>query len=466
MRDLAGKRTARLAAAALALAAVLAPAPALAATATKTMYRLYNPNSGEHFYTASAKERDGVVAAGWRYEGVGWTAPVKSNSPVYRLYSGTDHHYTTSAAERDHLVSVGWKYEGVGWYSDDARGVPLYRQFNPNVDPSAPRNNSGSHNYTTSKAENDHLVSLGWRAEGVGWYGVGSGSGQSRPADPTRPAAADPGPFADDAGEWTVWGTCEWRVQGGTLYVRPTNAWNGEGTLGAPKTETRTTSKGEAYQVPVSAWKGSYKTVKSSGKIHLNADSQCLFADCASLTDISALASWDASGASNLASVFSGCKGLASLHGLDTWNTGRATTLSGAFSGCYSLRDISALAGWNTSNVQDLNGLFADGSPMTDPDNAYPGPCFTNVNALRGWDVSKVTDMSTMLHGCEQLQDVSGLAGWKTSSLYYAAEICSGCKAMKNASTLNGWDVSHMGHMGAAFIGAGSCPSWYPYTEM
>ena len=136
------------------------------------MHRLYNPNSGEHFYTASAHERDSLRRAGWKYEGVGWTAPASSRTPVHRLYSGTDHHYTTSAAERDMLVRAGWKYEGVGWYSDDAKGVPLYRQFNPNVNPGAPRNNSGSHNYTTSRAEHDHLVSVGWRGEGIGWYGM------------------------------------------------------------------------------------------------------------------------------------------------------------------------------------------------------------------------------------------------------------------------------------------------------
>ena len=136
------------------------------------MYRLYNPNSGEHFYTASAHERDSLRRAGWKYEGVGWTAPATSRTPVYRLYSGTDHHYTTSAAERDMLVRAGWRYEGVGWYSDDAKGTPLYRQFNPNVNPAAPRNNSGSHNYTTSRAEHDHLVSAGWRGEGIGWYGM------------------------------------------------------------------------------------------------------------------------------------------------------------------------------------------------------------------------------------------------------------------------------------------------------
>ena len=143
-----------------------------AAPSGVAMYRLYNPNSGEHFYTASAHERDSLRRTGWKYEGVGWTAPASSRTPVYRLYSGTDHHYTTSAAERDMLVRAGWKYEGVGWYSDDAKGVPLYRQFNPNVNPGAPRNNSGSHNYTTSRAEHDHLVSVGWRGEGIGWYGM------------------------------------------------------------------------------------------------------------------------------------------------------------------------------------------------------------------------------------------------------------------------------------------------------
>ena len=99
------------------------------------MHRLYNPYTGEHFYTADTAERDHLTGLGWRYEGVGWKAPAKSSTPVYRLYNGHvrggDHHYTTSASERDHLVSVGWTYEGVGWYSDDARGVPLYRQYNP-----------------------------------------------------------------------------------------------------------------------------------------------------------------------------------------------------------------------------------------------------------------------------------------------------------------------------------------------
>ena len=92
--------------------------------------------------------------------------------PVYRLYSGTDHHYTTDVSEREMLVKAGWKYEGVGWYSDEAKGTVLYRLFNPNVQPTAPRNNSGSHHYTADASERDHLVSVGWIYEGNCWHGL------------------------------------------------------------------------------------------------------------------------------------------------------------------------------------------------------------------------------------------------------------------------------------------------------
>lgn len=155
-----------------ALNKALADTSGSTSASTQKMYRLYNPNSGEHFYTAATSERDHLKKVGWNYEGVGWTAPTSSKTPVYRLYSGTDHHYTTDASEKNYLVKVGWNYEGIGWYSDDNKGVPLYRQFNPYVNPRAKYNNSGSHNYTTSKAENDNLVKVGWRAEGIGWYGV------------------------------------------------------------------------------------------------------------------------------------------------------------------------------------------------------------------------------------------------------------------------------------------------------
>lgn len=134
------------------------------------MYRMYNPYSGEHFYTQSTAERDGLVVVGWRFEGIGWWAPASSASPTYRLYNpyAGDHHYTLSVQERDYLASVGWNYEGIGWYSDDARSAAVYRQYNPYA-------RVGTHNFTTSKSENDHLASVGWNAEGIGWYAVQAG---------------------------------------------------------------------------------------------------------------------------------------------------------------------------------------------------------------------------------------------------------------------------------------------------
>ena len=152
------------------------------------MYRLYNRWTGEHFYTASAYERDSLSSVGWEYEGVGWTAPA-SGEPVYRLYnpyvSGGDHHYTTSAYERDALVAEGWSYEGVGWASGGS--FPLYRQYNPYA-------STGTHNYTTSRYENNQLVSLGWREEGVGWYAVGEGwtFPPKEPSNPQQPSDPQP----------------------------------------------------------------------------------------------------------------------------------------------------------------------------------------------------------------------------------------------------------------------------------
>ena len=130
------------------------------------MFRLYNPNSGEHFYTAAADERDYLASVGWNYEGVGWIAP-DEGAPVYRLYNPNagDHHYTANIEERDYLVSVGWNDEGVGWNSAGEDGVALWRQYNPNA-------TTGSHNYTTSTEERDFLIASGWQHEGIGWYGL------------------------------------------------------------------------------------------------------------------------------------------------------------------------------------------------------------------------------------------------------------------------------------------------------
>ncbi len=141
------------------------PKPTPDSVKSQAMYRLYNPNSGEHFYTASTEERDHLISLTWGDEGQGWTAPT-SGDAVFRLYNpyAGEHHYTTSEEERDMLISVGWNYEGIGWYTSG--DTPVYRVYNPNA-------YANNHHYTTDAGERDILLSYGWQDEGVGWYGVG-----------------------------------------------------------------------------------------------------------------------------------------------------------------------------------------------------------------------------------------------------------------------------------------------------
>ncbi len=133
-----------------------------------TMHRLYNPNSGEHFYTANDVEKNHLVSLGWKYEGTGWTAPACSGTPVYRVYNPNagDHHYTTNVNEKNNLVSLGWNDEGIGWYSNELGTTTLHRLYNPNA------TGAGAHHYTTNSAEATNLQNLGWRYEGTAWYGL------------------------------------------------------------------------------------------------------------------------------------------------------------------------------------------------------------------------------------------------------------------------------------------------------
>ena len=140
------------------------------ADTTNVMYRLYNPNNHEHFYTSSTKERDHLVKIKWgNYEGPAWEAPTSGGHLVYRLYNKglRDHHYTASWDEVKWLTkNYGWTYEGPAWRSAEKNNKPIYRLFLPGV-------KSGSHHYTASWKEVQWLTKdYGWKYEGIGWYGA------------------------------------------------------------------------------------------------------------------------------------------------------------------------------------------------------------------------------------------------------------------------------------------------------
>lgn len=151
------------------LGANVIPAKAVTANFNGDVYRLYNPNTGEHVYTMGQAEKNNLVRLGWRYEGsLGtsyYTIPGQTygKAPVYRLYSKNSgqHLYTTSNYEVSQLKNYGWVNEGVVFY--DATILPsnqktgVERLYNPN---------SGQHLYTANWEERDFLIKIGWKDEG------------------------------------------------------------------------------------------------------------------------------------------------------------------------------------------------------------------------------------------------------------------------------------------------------------
>lgn len=138
------------------------------------LYRLYNANSGEHFYTKNPEERDALAKLGWNYEANESVTAIgvkdEGAKPVYRVYNPNSglHHYTTDKQEALNLKNAGWGYEGISFYAFDGKtgtGTNVYRIYCPFPD----ANGQNQHVYTSSKAERDKLVNLGYVDEGVCW---------------------------------------------------------------------------------------------------------------------------------------------------------------------------------------------------------------------------------------------------------------------------------------------------------
>lgn len=133
----------------------------------KELYRVYNPNSGEHFFTESLEEYNWLEEQGWTQEDLAWLIPTEGEE-VYRLYNPNagDHFYTKSIVEYDWLYKQGWIQEGTAFLSSDDTTAPVYRSYNKNAVA------AGAHMFTFSKSEHDGLVNFGWINEDVQFYGV------------------------------------------------------------------------------------------------------------------------------------------------------------------------------------------------------------------------------------------------------------------------------------------------------
>ncbi len=82
----------------------------------KRLWRLYmGGNCMDHYYTVDAKEKDSLVAQGWKLDNpnnIGYCSAtqVSGSTPLYQTYSASlcDHFYTVNKAERDLSITNGY----------------------------------------------------------------------------------------------------------------------------------------------------------------------------------------------------------------------------------------------------------------------------------------------------------------------------------------------------------------------
>lgn len=128
--------------------------------AESPVYRLYNPNSGEHLFTANYNELTKLNRLGWRYEGN--LCNSDGTISFYRLYNPRQHThvYVKDGNEKNKLIQKGWLLDFYGkpvFYGGEY-GIPIWRLYN-----------GKHHHYTADEREIYWLETAGWKREKTVW---------------------------------------------------------------------------------------------------------------------------------------------------------------------------------------------------------------------------------------------------------------------------------------------------------
>lgn len=125
------------------------------------VFRFYNKTKGTHFYTASAQERDMVMATWsgvYAYEGIAYFInPANNTHALYRFYNkASGGHFFTASASEAASIQQKWPHifalEGQSYAvnaSQVSNSIPVYRFYNQA---------NGSHFYTASVEERDLVI--------------------------------------------------------------------------------------------------------------------------------------------------------------------------------------------------------------------------------------------------------------------------------------------------------------------
>ena len=139
--------------------------------ALKPVYRVRCAVNGDYLFTLDPNERDVLDSfPEWTYEGVAFNAYddfAPGTVPLYRFTNTAtgEHFMTANETEKNVLgASSGWSYDGILCFVSAASTgstAAVSRLFSPY---------SGFHLFTMTEAEKNHLVTNGWRNEGIAFY--------------------------------------------------------------------------------------------------------------------------------------------------------------------------------------------------------------------------------------------------------------------------------------------------------
>lgn len=146
-------------------------------TIQDSLYRIYNPYSGDHLLTTDKGERDALIKDGWTLDKTDFDNTLgempQNVTVVYRLYNVDtgEHFFTADYDEATSLVKQtanmsdgtrhGWQSEGepfVAYKAYTPDKIPVYRLYNPA---------SGFHLFTVDNKEVESLKAQGYKNEGV-----------------------------------------------------------------------------------------------------------------------------------------------------------------------------------------------------------------------------------------------------------------------------------------------------------
>ena len=213
----------------------------------------------------------------------------------------------------------------------------------------------------------------------------------------------------------------------------------------------------------------------NANKVEAGKLPQFMFYNARSLSDISALSSWDTSETINMTYMFHNASSLSNISALSSWDTSNVWNISYMFDGASSLSNISALSSWNTSKVQNMNWMFHGASSLSNisalsswntssATSAYAmfaGTMITNTDALEtkqhdgndyvSWDISNMTNISYMFDNCALLSDISALSSWDTSNVKNLSHIFymydQNSSLLSDISALSSWNTSSVTDM-------------------